>query len=161
MDLQVVVFLDLNGREVQWLQTVLFIALHILLKQFWLSTQRIVRLGKFPLQYLAVGQVSGGGAVLAHNGKIYFIPARHGYILEFDPTTETCQTWGDDLGSTSNNKWRGGILAPNGKIYCIPSYSSSVLAIDLGLGPVNGKTWTVSGLPNNRLDPLSPLFNNC
>lgn len=101
------------------------------------------------------------GAVLAHNGKIYFIPARYGYILEFDPTTETCKKWGDDLGSTSNNKYRGGVLAPNGKIYCIPSYSASVLAIDLGLGPVNGKTWTVSGLPNDTLDPLSPLFNNC
>lgn len=80
---------------------------------------------KTTVEYAHVGGTYNG-AVLADNGKVYFIPytTTTGDVMEFDPITKQMTTFGN-VGTTLFN---GGVLAPNGKIYCIP-YSADLFGI--------------------------------
>ena len=81
------------------------------------------------------------GAVLAPNGKAYFIPASAYTVMEFDPITEKGKLIGPNFGSSSS-KWSGGFLGPDGMIYGISSTSTTMLQIDWRTGTVKtfGKT---------------------
>lgn len=68
------------------------------------------------------------GAVLAHNGLIYYIPYSETTIEEIDPYVANGIFFGSAGASTT--KWLGGFLGVDGKIYCIPSTSSVIGIID-------------------------------
>jgi hypothetical protein len=82
------------------------------------------------------------GGVKAPNGRIYIMPSSDKTIAEYDPVTNTAQTFGD-LG-TIPHKYFGAVLHSNGKIYGIPNYAKEVLEIDPGdgLGTENPPTYT-------------------
>jgi len=60
-----------------------------------------------------------GGAVLAPNGMIYFIPRGSAYIGRID-TTGTFSSNAVSGTVPTGEKYQGGVLGPNGLIYCIP-----------------------------------------
>ena len=86
------------------------------------------------------------GAVLAPNGKIYFMPASAYTVMEFDPVTEKGRLIGSSYGSGSS-KWSGGFLGPDGMIYGVSSTHDNFLQIDWRSGTTKlfGKTISSSG----------------
>lgn len=71
------------------------------------------------------------GAVIAPNGKIYFMPATNGIVRVFDPVagTVTNMSFGLTIPSSSDS-YLGAVLGRDGKIYAIPGTASQVLVIN-------------------------------
>ncbi|GAX17448.1 hypothetical protein FisN_5Hh096 [Fistulifera solaris] len=72
-----------------------------------------------------------GGAVGA-DGKVYFFPSDSDFVLQVDPSTDTCREVGPnlrDIEKSHNNKWQNGFTASDGTIYGIPLKGNSVLRI--------------------------------
>lgn len=82
--------------------------------------------------YSGTGTYCYQGAVLAPNGKVYFIPYNAKYIAEVDPWTDTLKMYTDypvnsDSVGIDSNKFSGGVLAPDGYIYMIPCRANKIL----------------------------------
>lgn len=79
-----------------------------------------------------------GGTISPIDGCIYCIPQSASYVLQINPTTNTCRLVGPEL--PGKYKWYGGLVGKTDQaIYGIPHNSSSVLRI------VNGDHITLHG----------------
>ena len=53
---------------------------------------------------------------------------------------------------------------PSGLAYAFPFYSSGGIEVDLGVpaatGPAGQQSWSMPGMPGDKLDPRGPYSNN-
>eukprot|EP00559_Dactyliosolen_fragilissimus_P005495 CAMPEP_0184872244 /NCGR_PEP_ID=MMETSP0580-20130426/41172_1 /TAXON_ID=1118495 /ORGANISM="Dactyliosolen fragilissimus" /LENGTH=316 /DNA_ID=CAMNT_0027375003 /DNA_START=435 /DNA_END=1385 /DNA_ORIENTATION=+ len=70
------------------------------------------------------------GAVVGHDGCIYYIPCDEKRVMKFDPKTKSIAFIGESYTS-DDGLWSGGVLGPDGCIYGIPHNASQILKIDV------------------------------
>lgn len=86
-------------------------------------------------------------AILAPNGKIYFMPYITGNIGVYDPSIDAFYTFGSFTGGAGANLYNGAALFPNGHIISLPGKAGNILDINPASvpGSSSGDSFTTWG----------------